>query len=110
MLRELGPAGVSMDTVVFAELPLTARIDHADSTTARVSVWSVTVLGVIGRGAPRQIWRTVTVDLVWETGDWRIDRWTATSGPTPILDAHATPATTSEIATVSGWPTVAGTG
>jgi hypothetical protein len=110
MLRELGPAGVSMDTIVFHELPLTAHVRHADTTRARVAVWSVTVLGVLGRGAPRQVWRTVTVDLVWENQDWRIDRWTAVAGPTPILDAHAAVATVGEIASVSAWPSIEGTG
>ena len=62
-----------------------APTDHA----AQVEVWSVLVVGVADVGAPRQAWRTVTVELVWEAGDWRVDGWTPQPGPTPVLAATA---------------------
>ncbi|MGH9022849.1 MAG: hypothetical protein ACRDV9_07095 [Acidimicrobiia bacterium] len=51
------------------------------------------------RVAPPQAgWAVCVVELVWESGDWRLDHETATPGPapTPMLDASATLATTKE--------------
>ncbi|GMU78503.1 MAG: hypothetical protein AMXMBFR46_12980 [Acidimicrobiia bacterium] len=107
MTGALGPEGVTAASVVFAELPLTARVVRVDSTRARVAVWSVLVVAVPDRGAPRQAWRTVTVDLVWEREDWRVDGWDAEAGPTPLLDTHGPIATAEELANAASWPTIA---
>jgi hypothetical protein len=60
------------------------------------------------QGAPRQAWRTVTVDLAWERGDWRIDGWAAQAGPTPALGFDAPVASSDELAQVAGWPSTVG--
>lgn len=108
MTTVLGEASVAPGDLVWAELPLTARVISADDNGARVEVWSVLVVGVRDFGAPRQAWRTVIVDLAWEAGDWKVDGWSAQPGPTPLLDATSAIATTDEINEVVEWPAVGG--
>jgi hypothetical protein len=110
MTGDLDDAGVTANSVVFSELPLTAQLVTADDSRCRVAVWSVLVIAVPGQGAPRQAWRTVTVDLAWENRDWRIDGWTARTGPTPALATEAPIASVDELVEVAGWPTTAGGG
>ena len=106
MTIELGAASVAPGDVLWSEIPLTATVAAADDRVARVSVWSVLVVAVPDIGAPRQRWRTVTIDLAWETGDWKIDGWAAVPGPTPLLDANVAVATTTELAEVVAWAPV----
>jgi len=101
---ELGQAGVAPDQLVWSEIPLRARTVSAGDRSAVVEVWSVLVVGVPGVGAPRQVWRTVTVELVWEREDWRIDGWDAAGGPTPALASAAEVSSVDEIAAVVAWP------
>ena len=110
MTGELGPAGITAGSVVFAELPLSARVVHADAMAARVEIWSVLVVAVPDKGAPRQAWRTVTVDLAWENTDWRVDRWSVRSGPTPALATNAPVATVEQLTEVVSWPSTVRTG
>lgn len=108
MTAVLGEASVVPGDLVWSELPLTARVVETAERAARAEVWSVLVVGVRDLGAPRQAWRTVTIDLVWEAGDWKVDGWAARPGPTPLLDATTAVATIDEISEVVAWPTVGG--
>lgn len=110
MLREFGDANVTPAQLVWMEMPLTARVVDASEMRARVEVWSVLVVAIPDVGVPRQAWRTVTVDVVWEHGDWKAASWRARSGPTPALAPHAAVATTAELVTVVGWPSVLSVG
>lgn len=105
---ELGDVGVSPSELVWSEMPLTARMVSVDDHRAVVEVWAVLVVGVPGVGAPRQAWRTVTVELAWERGDWRIDGWDTRTGPTPALAATSVVSSVEEIADVIFWPTANG--
>lgn len=105
---ELGDVGVSPSDLVWSEIPLTARIVTADDHRAVVAVWAVLVVGVPGVGAPRQAWRTVTVEVAWERGDWRVDGWDTQSGPTPALAANSIVSSVEDIADVISWPTATG--
>jgi hypothetical protein len=109
MTAVLGAASIPPGDLVWSELPLTATVVLAGGDAARVEVWSILVIGVLDVGAPRQAWRTVTVDLIWEDSDWKIDGWNAAPGPTPLLDATTEIATTQEINDVAAWPPVGGT-
>lgn len=102
---ELGEAGVAPSQLVWSEIPLRARTVSATDQSAVVEVWSVLVVGVPGVGAPRQVWRTVTVRLIWERDDWRIDGWDASAGPTPALASAASVSSVEEISAVVAWPT-----
>jgi hypothetical protein len=104
MTAELGDAKITPGDLVWSELPLTVHVAAADGQAARVQVWSVLVVAVPDVGAPRQLWRTVTIDLAWETGDWKVSGWASTPGPTPLLDAESAVASTAEIAEVTSWP------
>jgi len=101
---EITAAGVAPSAVLFHELVLTARVVRADTLSAVVDVWSVLVAGLPDSGAPRQAWRTVTVTVVWESDDWRIDGWDAQAGPTPALASNAAISTVDDVATVIAWP------
>jgi hypothetical protein len=103
MTAELGAAKIAPTDLVWAELPLTARIFASTGDRATVDVWSVLVVGVTGKGAPRQMWRTVTATMIWERDDWRIDDWTTTPGPTPALAAMAAISDVPVIASVLSW-------
>lgn len=103
MTAELGAAKVAPVDLVWSELPLASRVTSATDTAATVDVWSVLVVGVPGKGAPRQVWRTVTVTVVWERDDWRIDNWTTVPGPTPALAPTAAISDVSAIAKPLDW-------
>jgi len=105
---ELGEVGVVPSQLVWAELPLRARVLSFSQDAAAVEVWSVLVVGVPGHGAPRQVWRTVTVGLIWERDDWRVDSWQSEAGPTPALAATSTVSSVDEIRAALAWPAVGG--
>jgi hypothetical protein len=71
--------------------PLAARIVAFASERATVAVWVVSVLSAADVAVPQSSWATVTVELVWVEGDWRVDGLTRRPGPTPVLDASDQP-------------------
>lgn len=110
LLGDVTDEGVPVATVLFRELPLTVDVVRVDASSAQVAVWAVLVVGVPDHGAPRQLWRTVTVDLVWERGDWRVDGWAATAGPTPALATSAPIATVEDLIQTTSWTSAGGGG
>lgn len=71
--------------------PLAWRVDDYRDTEARVSVWTVTILSAASVAAPQSEFLTVTLDLSWVDGDWRVDGVRDTPGPTPITGPHDQP-------------------
>jgi len=71
--------------------PLAWRVDDFRDTQARVSVWTVTILSAVSVAAPQSEFLTVTLDLSWVDGDWRVDGVRDTPGPTPITGPHDQP-------------------
>lgn len=71
--------------------PLAWRVDHIDDSEARVSVWTITVLSAAGVAAPQAEYMTVTLDLAWVDGDWRVDGVRDTPGPTPMTGPQDQP-------------------
>jgi hypothetical protein len=71
--------------------PLAWRVEHFRDTEARVSVWTVTILSAAGVAAPQSEFLTVTLDLAWADGDWRVDGARDTPGPTPITGPQDQP-------------------
>lgn len=71
--------------------PLAWRVDDYRDADARVSVWTVTILSAAGVAAPQSEFLTVTLDLAWVDGDWRVDAVRDTPGPTPITGPHDQP-------------------
>lgn len=71
--------------------PLAWRVESFRDTQARVSVWTVTILSAAGVAAPQSEFLTVTLDLAWLDGDWRVDGVRDTPGSTPITGPHDQP-------------------
>ena len=71
--------------------PLAWRVDHHGVDEARVSVWLVTILSAAEVAAPQSEFSTVTLDLAWVDGDWRVDGVRDTPGPTPITGPQDQP-------------------
>jgi hypothetical protein len=104
----VGASGVPAADVVWEELPLTARIVESSTTAARITVWSVLVVGVPGHGSARQMWRTSTIGLVNEARGWRVDSWTATPGPTPSPATNGAVSDLPSVVEVLNWPATTG--
>jgi hypothetical protein len=54
-------------------------------------VWTVSVLSAADVALPQADWLTVSVDLVWEAEDWRVDDVRDAPGPTPMLGVRDQP-------------------
>jgi hypothetical protein len=104
----VGASGVPAADVVWEELPLTARIVDSSDTAARITVWSVLIVGVPGHGSARQMWRTSTIGLVHEARGWRVDSWTATPGPTPSPATNGAVSDLPAVVEVLNWPATTG--
>jgi hypothetical protein len=63
--------------------PLASRVERFEATTARVVVWTVTVLSAADVALPQADWARVAVDLVWVDAGWRVQAVADTPGPTP---------------------------
>jgi hypothetical protein len=100
----VGASGVPAADVVWEELPLTATVSEQGASSARVTVWSVLIVGVPGHGSARQIWRTSTIGLVHEVSGWRVDSWTATPGPTPSPASNGAVSDLPSVVEVLSWP------
>jgi hypothetical protein len=103
MLLQLGERNVDTDQLQVREQPLTATTDAAGAGV-RVRVWSVLVVAAPGAGMGRQLWRTVTVDMVDVAGRWLVDGWSSTPGPTPAPLAESSFDDAATLANPLAWP------
>lgn len=76
--------GASPGRVWWLVRPLARQVVLHQRDSARVAVWVVTVLSAAQVAAPQSEWMTVTVDLTWLGGDWRVDAVGNSPGPTPM--------------------------
>ncbi len=76
--------GASPGRVWWLVRPLAWEVAHQDAAEARVLVWVITILSAEEVAAPQSEYMTVTVDLAWAGGDWRVDGIRDAPGPTPI--------------------------
>jgi hypothetical protein len=76
---------------------LATRVDAYTPHRARVALWRVGILTVGGLVAPLSEWGTVTYELVWERGAWRVWSETDAPGPTPMGHPEAHPSTPREL-------------
>ena len=65
--------------------PLAWEVELHTADEARVSIWTVTVLSATDVAAPQSEWMTLTVDLAWVDGDWRVVVIRDVPGPTPVV-------------------------
>jgi hypothetical protein len=71
--------------------PLAWRMETYSNARASVAVWAVTVLSAQAVAVPQSEWMTVTVDLEWVEGDWRVTAIGDRPGPTPIASPRDEP-------------------
>ena len=64
--------------------PLAWQVDHHRPDTARISVWTMTILSATDVAAPQTEFVTVTIHLKWSDGTWRVDDVLDRPGPTPM--------------------------
>lgn len=92
--------------------PLAFEVTSITANEATVDVWTVTVLSAEEVAAPQTEWLTVTIELAWVDGDWRVDAIRDAPGPTPITgpgdqpwDAGPFDATLAGFTRIDGEPT-----
>ena len=71
--------------------PLASRVERFDPATARVVVWTVTILSAADVALPQADWMRVTVDLAWEGDTWRLQAIDDVPGPTPMTGTKDRP-------------------
>ncbi|MEW2397925.1 hypothetical protein [Streptomyces sp. NPDC046862] len=75
------------DTYVSRTMPVgTKATDYADST-ATVEVWCTGVYGMTGESSDNPVtsdWFTMTLQLRWTDGDWKVDSFSQKEGPAPV--------------------------
>ncbi|MGZ4690863.1 MAG: hypothetical protein ACXWA9_19970 [Acidimicrobiia bacterium] len=83
----------------YLQAVLATRVDAFAPSRARVVVWTVGVLSRRDVASPQAGWTTSTFDLVWERADWKVWAEDVSSGPAPMLNSGASPATDAEFDT-----------
>jgi len=78
-------------TVWFVVAPLATKVETFTEDRAVVRVWLVRVLSADGVAVPQSGWATLTLDLSWERGDWRLASVDESEGPTPQVEAGSQP-------------------
>jgi hypothetical protein len=81
-LLEAGFRGADTPAFAVTEVPVTASAVVTEFGV-RVLVWSVVVVVVPSSSVAREVWRTVTVDVVDVDGRWWVDGWSSVPGPAP---------------------------
>ena len=95
VVAEVGVArerlGASPGRVWWLVRAMAWHVESFSRDEARIAVWTVTVLSAEDVAAPQSEWITVTTDLAWVDGDWRVDAVRDTPGPTPMSGPNDQP-------------------
>jgi hypothetical protein len=83
--------GVSPGRVWWLVRPLAWNVERYSPAKAQVSVWTVTVLSAVEVATPQAEWMTVSIDLAWVEGGWRVEDIRSTPGPTPMTGPNDQP-------------------
>jgi hypothetical protein len=102
-LVELGQRDADVASLSLVEQPVTATAEPM-AGGVRVRVWSVLVIAAPGAGPGREVWRTVTLDMVASERGWLVDRWTSTPGPSPAPPAEGSFDDAAALVEPLGWP------
>lgn len=105
MLIELGSREVDLADLVVHEQPITSTA-AATADGVQVRVWSVLIIAAPGTGPGRQVWRTVTLDMVKHDGVWLVDGWASSPGPTPSPPAEGIVDSAETVAVPLSWDPV----
>lgn len=107
MLIELGSREVDLADLVVREQPITSTA-AATADGVQVRVWSVLIIAAPGTGPGRQVWRTVTLDMVQHDGVWLVDGWVSSPGPTPSPPAEGFVDSAETVSVPLSWDPVGG--
>lgn len=102
LVMELGARGVDRTELIVHEQPVTVTSNETDNGVT-VRVWSVMVVVVPGMGPGRQVWRTITLDMVEVDERWLLDGWRSAIGPTPAPPAEGLVDTAESIVETLEW-------
>lgn len=83
--------GRSPGAVWWVVHPLATRVVSFTPGGAEVEVWTVTVLAAVDVAAPQAEWLTVSVELAWTAGGWRVESIRDRPGPSPMLGPRDQP-------------------
>ncbi|MEU1405360.1 hypothetical protein ABZ471_23890 [Streptomyces sp. NPDC005728] len=78
------PAG---HTYVSRTAPIGTKLTNYSDSTATVEVWCTGVFGTAGDDSTNPVtsdWFTMTLQLRWENGDWKVDSFSQKDGPAPV--------------------------
>ncbi|MFE7371380.1 MULTISPECIES: hypothetical protein [Streptomyces] len=78
------PTGLSF---VSRTVPVGTKVVKMTTDVATVEVWCTGLVGLAGEGSTKPVtetWFTITQELKWVGGDWKISSSSQTEGPTPV--------------------------
>ncbi|ARI53257.1 hypothetical protein ACMZ5E_25140 [Streptomyces rhizosphaericola] len=74
-------------TFVSRTVPVGTKVVTMEADAATVEVWCTGLVGLAGQGSTKPVtetWFTITQQLKWVGGDWKISSSSQTEGPTPV--------------------------
>ncbi|MDT0495602.1 hypothetical protein ACIOD0_31185 [Kitasatospora albolonga] len=74
-------------TFVSRTVPVGTKVVTMETDTATVEVWCTGLVGLAGPGSTKPVtetWFTISQELKWIDGDWKISASSQTEGPTPV--------------------------
>ncbi|MEU0451545.1 hypothetical protein ABZ322_00545 [Streptomyces sp. NPDC006129] len=74
-------------TYVSRTMPVGTKVTDFSGSTATVEVWCTGVYGMTGETSQNPVtsdWFTMTLQLRWTDGDWKVDSFSQKEGPAPV--------------------------
>jgi hypothetical protein len=74
-------------TFVSRTSPIGTKVTDSSADTATVEVWCSGLLGLAGESSTNPVtssWFTITIQLEWTSGDWKIVTHSQKDGPSPV--------------------------
>lgn len=74
-------------TYVSRTMPVGTKTTKYSDTAATVEVWCTGVFGMAGEDSTNPVtsdWFTMTLQLGWSNGDWKVDSFSQKEGPAPV--------------------------
>ncbi|MFF5159066.1 hypothetical protein ACFY3N_23085 [Streptomyces sp. NPDC000348] len=68
-------------------MPVGTKVTNYSGTAATVEVWCTGVFGTAGEKTTNPVtsdWFTMSLQLRWEDGDWKVDSFSQKNGPAPV--------------------------
>lgn len=85
-LDENGNASTG-NTYVSRTMPVGTKVTKYSDSAAAVEVWCTGVFGTAGEKSTNPVtsdWFTMTLQLQWTDGDWKVDSFSQKEGPAPV--------------------------